>query len=94
LALAHKICYDKADKYLSDGFNVIIDNTNTNSKDRKKYEKLAEKYEAEVVFVEPEANWRYDLEELVKRNEKGVPRETIERQMNGAIQFWNSKKGE
>ena len=86
------MCYDKAVRNLEQNFNVIIDNTNANAKDRKVYEDLAKSFGIEVEYVEPDTHWKYDIDELMKRNTKGTPREAIERQLNGVLAWKNSKK--
>lgn len=87
LGQAHQFCYEKATKALQEGKNVIIDNTNAKAKDRGKYLKLAEFLDAEVEFLEPSTPWVYDLEELFKRNTKKTPKEVIEKQLKGVLEF-------
>lgn len=92
LGHAHKMCYDKAYRTLEQQQDVIIDNTNANAKDRKVYEDLAKSFGIEVEYVEPETSWKYDIDELIKKNTKGTPREVIEKQLNGVMAWKNSKK--
>ena len=89
LGHAHKMCYDKAVRNLELNLDVIIDNTNANARDRKVYEDLAKSMGVTVEYVEPDTPWRYDIEELMKKNTKGTPREAIERQLKGVLAWKN-----
>lgn len=92
LGHAHKMCYEKAQRTLEQNLDAIIDNTNANAKDRKIYEDLAKSLNVQIEYVEPDTSWKYDIDELIKRNTKGTPREVIERQLNGVLTWKNSKK--
>ena len=92
LGVAHRLCYEMAESSLKVGKPVIIDNTNTNAKDRKVYIKLAEQYGVPYEIVEPDTPWRHDIEALMKRNTKGTPREVIERQLTGVLNFLKNSK--
>lgn len=60
---------------------VIIDNTNLRFEELIPYLKIA-KYRGVSVFeVVPNTPWMYNIDECVKRNQHGVPREAIERMM-------------
>ena len=60
---------------------VIIDNTNLRFEELIPYLKIA-KYRGIPAFeVVPNTPWMYNIDELVKRNQHGVPRETIERML-------------
>ncbi|XP_038618085.1 NEDD4-binding protein 2-like 2 isoform X2 [Tachyglossus aculeatus] len=56
---------------------VIIDNTNTQAWEMKPYVEMAIGKGYRVEFHEPETWWKFDPEELEKRNKHGVPREKI-----------------
>lgn len=56
---------------------VIVDNTNTTFEEMKPYIIGAFIFGYDVEMVEPETAWRYDIEELTKRNAHGVPIEAI-----------------
>lgn len=45
------------------------------------YVERAAKYGYDVVFLEPETPWAFDLDELVKRNVHGLSRQTLERML-------------
>lgn len=49
LKQAHEYCYEKASEYLKFEYNVVVSNTSTTEKEVKRYQELAEKYNA--VFV-------------------------------------------
>lgn len=61
---------------------VIIDNTNLTSSECLPYINSAIKFGYVWDIVEPDTSWRYDVEELAKRNTHGVPRSTIEKMRN------------
>lgn len=61
---------------------VIIDNTNLTFGEVKPYLDIAKSYKIAVFEVVPNTPWAYNVDELVKRNQHGVPRETIERMLN------------
>lgn len=58
---------------------VIIDNTNVRKWEAKPYVKVAVEYGYNVAFREPPLSWVYSLDELMKRDDKKVPRKTMER---------------
>jgi predicted kinase len=56
---------------------IVIDNTNTTFKEMLPYIKSALQCGYDIEFVEPDTEWRYDVEECFKRNSHGVPYATI-----------------
>ncbi|KAM9388344.1 uncharacterized protein LRP34_013742 [Phaethornis superciliosus] len=56
---------------------VIIDNTNTQAWEMKPYVQVALEKGYRVEFHEPDTWWKFDPEELEKRNKHGVTREKI-----------------
>ncbi|KAM6439463.1 NEDD4-binding protein 2-like 2 isoform 3-T3 [Rhynochetos jubatus] len=56
---------------------VIIDNTNTQAWEMKPYVEAALEMGYRVEFHEPDTWWKFDPEELEKRNKHGVTREKI-----------------
>ncbi len=56
---------------------IIVDNTNIVASDCMDYVEVGKAYDYEIIVVEPSAEWAFDIEELVKRNTHGVPRETL-----------------
>lgn len=61
---------------------VILDNTNVEYREFKKYVDRAKRSEYEIEILEPDTPWKFDVDELVARNQHGVPRETIQRMLN------------
>jgi len=57
---------------------VIVDNTNTTWKEIKPYAEMAINHDYEVIVVEADSDWRYDVDECFKRNTHGVPKEVIQ----------------
>ncbi|NXQ69326.1 N42L2 protein, partial [Quiscalus mexicanus] len=56
---------------------VIIDNTNTQAWEMKPYVEVALEKGYRVEFHEPDTWWKFDPDELEKRNKHGVTREKI-----------------
>lgn len=61
---------------------IIIDNTNLTFGDVAQYFVLAIDNQYELDIIEPDTPWRYDAQELFKRNTHNVPLEAIERMLN------------
>lgn len=75
LGQAHKKCFDKAVANFKKNKIVIVDNTNITLKEINPYLDIGF---SSVFMIESYMAWRYDLDELVKRNTHGVPRTTLE----------------
>ena len=61
LELAHDWCYLRAHQALVDESTVvIIDNTNLERWEMKKYAILSKKFSRSMRFIEPETDWKYD----------------------------------
>jgi len=58
---------------------IVIDNTNVRKWEAKPYVKMAVECHYEVSFVEPPYWWIYDIDELMSRDDKKVPKKTMER---------------
>lgn len=56
---------------------IIIDNTNIIAMHCAKYVETGKMYGYEIIIIEPDTPWAFDIEELVKRNTHEVPRDTI-----------------
>ncbi|XP_001510864.4 uncharacterized protein LOC100079951 isoform X1 [Ornithorhynchus anatinus] len=75
---AHDWNQNRAKQAIDQGRSpVIIDNTNTQAWEMKPYVEMAIGKGYRVEFHEPETWWKFDPEELEKRNKHGVPREKI-----------------
>lgn len=61
---------------------AIIDNTNLTTKEITPYLDIAKAYSAKVTIVEPQTEWRYDVNECFKRNQHGVPLETLQKMLS------------
>lgn len=61
--------------------NIIIDNTNTCWKEIEPYAVIANKYDYHVSFMEPDTDWRFNVQELYKKNSHNVPLEVIEKML-------------
>lgn len=76
----HNLNQQLANSHMSCGCPlVIIDNTNLTVKERKPYIAVGLQYGYDIECVEPDTPWKWDIDELVKRNTHGVPRQSIER---------------
>ena len=75
LSEAHKWCQSKAEEACRNRANiVIVDNTNVKRWEMVPYFRLAQKYSYSVVLVEPRTPWRFNIDELARRNRHGVDR--------------------
>ncbi|XP_072467986.1 uncharacterized protein [Notamacropus eugenii] len=75
---AHDWNQSRAKKAIDQGRSpVIIDNTNTQAWEMKPYVEMAIGKGYQVEFHEPETWWKFDPDELEKRNKHGVSREKI-----------------
>ncbi len=64
---------------------IIIDNTNVTLKELRSFKNIileAIKKGYEIEIREPDTWWKFDIDELDKRNSHNVPRETIEKMLN------------
>lgn len=78
---AHSWCRLEAERLLRRYGSVCIANTFTQKWEWAPYLDLAVKYATQVRILEPSTPWMFDLEQLVARNQHGVPREVIEKQL-------------
>ena len=60
---------------------IIVDNTNLTNKEREPYLNLAKQFDYEVIYLIPDTPWANNAEELTKRNQHGVPLESIKRML-------------
>ena len=60
---------------------IVADNTNVRQWEMKPYVELALKYGYEVEIAEPQTPWKFDAEELAKRNTHGVPLSVIKEKL-------------
>lgn len=75
---AHDWNQNRAKQAIDQGRSpVIIDNTNTQAWEMKPYVEMAIGKGYRVEFHEPETWWKFDPEELEKRNKHGVSRKKI-----------------
>ncbi|XP_058132960.1 NEDD4-binding protein 2-like 2 isoform X2 [Dasypus novemcinctus] len=75
---AHDWNQNRAKQAIAQGISpVIIDNTNTQAWEMKPYVEMAIGKGYRVEFHEPETWWKFDPEELEKRNKHGVSRKKI-----------------
>ena len=74
----HQLNLEDFEVSLSHGKNVICDNTNTTWKEIKPYVKVAKKYGCEILIVESETEWAFDVDVLAERNTHNVSKEIIQ----------------
>jgi predicted kinase len=60
---------------------IILDNTNCQAWEPKKAVQAALENGYRIEIVEPDTSWKFDIEELMKRNTHNVPRKTLERML-------------
>ncbi|XP_062343623.1 NEDD4-binding protein 2-like 1 [Cinclus cinclus] len=77
---AHKWNQKRARKAMKNGKSpVIIDNTNIHAWEMKPYVMMAHENRYQVTFQEPDTPWKFNVQELTRRNIHHVPREKIQR---------------
>ncbi|NWX12075.1 N42L1 protein, partial [Aegotheles bennettii] len=76
---AHKWNQKRARKAMKNGKSpVIIDNTNIHAWEMKPYVMMARENRYEVTFREPDTPWKFNVQELTRRNIHHVPRQKIQ----------------
>jgi len=79
---AHKWNLKRTEKAAKEGITpIVIDNTNLVPEDAQPYMKIGIKYGYEIEIAEPNTPWKFDADELAKRNRHGVTKESIERKL-------------
>ncbi|XP_027733459.1 NEDD4-binding protein 2-like 1 isoform X3 [Vombatus ursinus] len=77
---AHDWNQKRARKAMRNGISpIIIDNTNLHAWEMKPYAVMALENNYEVIFREPDTCWKFNVQELARRNTHGVPKEKIHR---------------
>ncbi|XP_068123154.1 NEDD4-binding protein 2-like 1 [Hyperolius riggenbachi] len=77
---AHRWNQKRARKAMNRGKTpIIIDNTNIVAWHMKPYAVMALENAYQVIFMEPNTHWKFNVRELTRRNSHGVPREKIQR---------------
>lgn len=83
---AHAWNFEQVTKFVSNDYSmydtIIIDNTNIQLKEFRKYIDLIAPLNHEVVIAEPNTTWKFDVEECAKRNTHSVPKESIQRMLD------------
>jgi predicted kinase len=83
LSEAHTWNFERALKALDDGISpIVIDNTNIQAWEAQRYVKAAIENGYRVEIKEPDTDWKFNAEELAKRNTHGVPQKSIERMIS------------
>lgn len=78
----HGLNQERAEEKMEQGISPLaIDNTHTQTWEAKPYVEMAQKYGYKVEFKEPETSWKFDAQELAKRNVHGVPFPNIQRML-------------
>lgn len=80
IGAAHMECQQKFREGVREKAPVIIvDNTNTTIREMRPYVEYAHIRGYEVVLLEPDTAWAWDIDACLARNVHGVPREALER---------------
>ena len=76
----HKANLERTINAMKHGVNpIVVDNTNVQFFEMRKYVEAALHYGYRVEFAEPNTEWKFDVEELTKKNTHKVPAATIQR---------------
>lgn len=82
---AHMWNQDRVEKAMASGISpVVVDNTNVVWAHIKPYVDMAKKYGYVVSYEEPTTDWKFNADELAKKNTHGVPIEAIK----GMLDKW------
>ena len=74
----HKQNQERVRLAMSNGLSpIVVDNTNTQIWEMKPYANFAKEYGYTLEIASPNTSWRFDIDELFKRNTHNVPREVI-----------------
>jgi len=80
IGYAHDWNQDRALKAMQKGISpIVIDNTNVEAWEAKPYVYMAIQYGYKVEIREPNTPWKFNAEELAKRNTHGVPKDVIDK---------------
>ncbi len=60
---------------------VVVDNTNIRAWELKPYVEMGMIFGYDTVLVEPESPHKWDVEELARKSQHGVPKEVIEKML-------------
>ena len=83
LAGAHRYCRTVARKSMGLSLDlVIIDNTNTTWSEMKDYEYMGIEYGYDIYICEPKTWWKFNVDELTKRNTHTVPKDSIKKMLD------------
>lgn len=83
LGYAHFWNQGRVEEALKQGISpVVVDNTNVQKWEMKPYVEMALKYGYDIKFAEPDTDWKFNKEELSKRNTHNVPLKVIEDKLN------------
>jgi len=61
---------------------IVVDNTNVTLGEISPYKKLASENGYTVRYAEPDTPWKFDVDELTKRNTHKVPKDVIQRMLD------------
>lgn len=61
---------------------IVVDNTNVSLYEFRPYVEIALEHGYDVEYAEPDTPWKFDAEELAKRNQHGTPPEVIQDMIN------------
>lgn len=78
---AHQYSVGQTFFYLSRGKNVYVHNTFTQKWEMGLYIELAYLNKYKWNIIEPSVKWKFDVDELVRKNTHGVPKSTIEKML-------------
>lgn len=81
LEKAHQWCRLETERCLRRYGAVCVANTFTQKWEWQPYLDMAVRYQIELCILEPDTPWKFNLDELVKRNMHNVPRAIIAKQL-------------
>ena len=84
---AHKWNQKRTKEAMENGISpIVVDNTNVSLYEIRPYVEMAIKHGYKVEYLEPNTPWKFDVDELVKRNTHGLTQEGIQKM----LERWDS----
>lgn len=79
----HQKNFERAKLAMEQGVSpIVVDNTNTTAWEPKKYVQEAIKHGYKIEVKEPNTPWKFDVDELSKKNTHNVPTDSIKKMLN------------
>ena len=83
ISYAHSWNIRRAKEAIEKGISpIVIDNTNIKGEYARPYVEMAKEAGYEIRIAEPDTPWKFDVDELARRNTHRVPRDKIQKMVD------------